>query len=258
MHKFLRSLISAIAAIILTTSCVFQTPVDGDAMMELPALEEQDIVISHIGYTISYDARNLIPEWVAYELTAEETSGSEDRGDRYFSMDPDLRKRQAMREDYSGSGWTKGHMAPAADFRWSGEAMDETFYLTNICPQDKDLNAGDWAYLEKSVRKWARKYGCVWVVSGPVIGENIHGKIGERNVTVPDAFFKAVLAYTGSRYSAIGFVMGNDDRRYYLRDCAVTIDYLEDLTGFDFFPELDDQYEEVVESAMRFDDWNIK
>lgn len=226
--------------------------------MELPAISTEDRIISHSGYVTCYDAAHCIPAWVAYELTAEETQGDEERGDRMFSMDPLYKSRQAMREDYSGSGWTKGHMAPAADFRWDEDAMDETFYLTNVCPQDKDLNAGDWEYLERQVRRWAKQYGKVWVVSGPIIGQAKNGTIGEHKVTVPDSFFKAVLVYTGSSYEAIGFVMGNDKARYYLKDCAVSINRLEKITGNDFFHSLDDSVEERVEDSYDLKVWSIK
>ena len=173
-------------------------------------------------------------------------------------MDPSLkRKPQAMREDYSNSGWTKGHMIPASDVRWSITGMDETFYFTNICPQNESLNAGDWEYLERKVRKWARDYGSVYVVTGPIIGEGKYGKIGARGVTVPDAFFKAVATLRNGRYYSIAFVMGNDDKRYYLRDCAVSVNELENITGLDLFPALDDSIEESVESQLSLSDWDI-
>ena len=234
------------------------TSIQESGFMELPAVESDDVILSHKAYTISYNADARIPEWVAYELTADEVNGNADRDDSVFQMDPQYRKTQAMREDYTGSGWTRGHMACAADFRWDDEAMDETFYLTNICPQDEELNAGDWNYLEKQVRWWARDFGRVWVVSGPIIGSGKYGTIGERDVVVPDAFFKAVLTESKGKYRSIAFIMGNDDKRYYLADCSMTVNDLESLTGIDFFPALPDDVEEEVESQLKFKDWGIK
>lgn len=228
------------------------------SMMELPAINDDDIIIKHKGFTLSYNADARIPEWVAYELTADETRGDADREDAMFQKDPSYRSEQAMREDYSGSGWTKGHMACAGDFHWDEDALDETFYLTNICPQDEELNKGDWNYLEKQVRYWARDNGKVWVVSGPVIGEGRYGFIGDRDVAVPDAFFKAVLLERRGKYHSIAFLMGNDDRRYYLYDCSMTVNDLEELTGLDFFPNLSDSVEETVESRLDHSIWNIK
>ncbi len=173
-------------------------------------------------------------------------------------MDPKYKKTQAMREDYSNSGWSRGHMAPAADFRWDSDAMDETFYLTNICPQNSTLNGKDWNYLEGRVRSWAGKYGRVWVVTGPIVGTNKYGTIGEHNVVVPDSFYKVVLASKDGAYNAIGFVVDNYALRYYLDKCAKTVNEVEKLTGLDFFPNLDDKIEEQVESQKKFSDWGIK
>lgn len=226
--------------------------------MELPAETDDDEIIRHAGYVVSYNNEMFIPNWVAYELTAEELEGDEERGDRMFSKDPKYRKTQAMREDYSGSGWTKGHMAPAADFRWSSTAMDETFYLTNVCPQDEKLNANDWEYLERQIRNWARKYGRAWVVTGPIVTENKYGRIGDHGVVVPDSFFKAVLVPSGANYRSIAFVMDNDAKRYWLRDCAMSVNELEEITGIDFFPALDDKVENKVEAQFRLSDWGIK
>ena len=229
-----------------------------EGLMELPATSDDDIILTHTGFIISYNAEARLPEWVAYELTADETRGDVDRDESVFRMDPTYKGTQAMREDYFDSGWTRGHMACAADFQWDEEAMNDTFYLTNICPQDEELNKGDWNYLEKQVRRWARDYGKVWVVSGPIIGDNLYGVIGDRGVTVPDSFFKAVLAENRGKYHAIAFVMDNDDKRYWLDDCAMTVDELEDITGLDFFPLLPDDVEKSVESKITLSFWDIK
>ena len=231
------------------------------SLMEVPDLSESySPIVPHKAYVSSYNEETLIPDWVAYELTADETGGTESRGGIEFRMDPTLRGvAQAMREDYSGSGWTKGHLMPAADAAFSTTTMGETFYFTNICPQDETLNAGDWAYLEKRVRQWANRYGHIWVVTGPIVGENRYGTIGDREVVVPDSFFKALLIQKkNGSYSAIAFVMDNDDERYYLKDCYLTVDELETLTGFNFFPLLDDKIEEKVESTVRLSDWGIR
>lgn len=236
-------------------------PLNVASLMEVPDLTESySPIVPHKAYVSSYNEETLIPDWVAYELTADETGGTESRGGIEFRMDPTLRGvTQAMREDYSGSGWTKGHLMPAADAAYSTTTMGETFYFTNICPQDETLNAGDWAYLEKRVRQWANRYGHIWVVTGPIVGENRYGTIGEREVVVPDSFFKALLIQKkNGSYSAIAFVMDNDDERYYLKDCYLTVDELETLTGFNFFPQLDDTIEEQVESKVRLSDWGIR
>ena len=272
MKRKIASLLGAAVAALLVSGCLFQngggsalttftmprTDEQGLDLLELPEFTGEDLLLRHDGFVVSYDADAKIPRWVAYELTAEETNGDAERDELVFKMDPSYKRAQAMREDYSESGWTKGHMACAADFKWDSDAMAETFYLTNICPQSEELNKGDWNYLERQVRAWARKYGMVWVVCGPIVGKNRYGTIGEREVVVPDAFFKAVLAPGRGGYQSIAFVMGNDAQRYYLDKCSMSVNELEKRTGFDFFPALPDDVEDAVESQYRPADWGIR
>jgi len=252
----MRKLWFLLAAALLAASCDFVVPASEG--MEIPAAGPADNIVVYQGYTSAYNTETLIPNWVAYELTDEETRGDAGREDKMFSMDKSFKGPQARREDYSGSGWTKGHMAPAKDLAWSDEALTETFFFMNVCPQNETLNAKDWNYLEKQVRKWAREYGKVWVVSGPIVGENKYGTIGEDHVVVPDAFFKAVMVVSGSLYSSIAFIMGNDSQRYYLADCALSVNELEAITGLDFFPSLSDDIEDLVEASYDFKVWGIK
>ena len=242
-----------------STKTIGASSADISSNLEIPAATGGRIV-RHGAYVTSYNTETLIPDWVAYELTAEEASGRRDRGGTEFRMDPDLKGvTQAMREDYSGSGWTKGHMMPAADAATTSTTFAETFYFTNICPQNETLNAGDWQYLEKRVRSWAKRYGSVFVVTGPIVGTNKYGTIGERDVVIPDSFYKALLVKReDGSYSAIAFVMDNDDERYMLKDCSMSINDLETLTGIDFFPGLDDRIEEKVEASVKRSDWGIK
>lgn len=244
-----------LTAILLAACDMLVEPPQG---LEIPSSAPQDNIVEYQGYVTSYNTRTLIPNWVAYELTEEETRGEATRDEKEFSMDFNFKGKQARREDYFRSGWTRGHMAPAGDFFWSDEAMSETFYFLNICPQKEELNNKDWQYLEKQVRRWARQYGRVWVVSGPIIGDNKYGTIGPDHVVVPDAFFKVALVHDGSRYQAVAFVMQNDANRYYLEKCALSVDDLELLTGLDFYPALPDNLEEYVEAAYDPSVWGLR
>ena len=270
MTKQNKSILSALALVVLFAAWLIlqRTGVLGEpatplvampeGQLELPAERQGDRIMTYQGYVSSYNPETLIPDWVAYELTDEETRGEATRENKDFSMDMNYRGKQAMREDYWGSGWTRGHMAPAADFMWDDSAMSETFYFMNICPQREELNNKDWQYLEKQVRAWARQYGKVWVVSGPIVGDNIYGTIGKDHVVVPDAFYKVVMVHDGKRYQAIAFVMGNDAERYWLQDCALTVDELEQRTGIDFYPALPDDIEADTESRYDFSVWGIR
>lgn len=223
-------------------------------LMEMPAIHGNDIILVYNGFVINYNSEYLIPNWVAYELTEEEVAGQVPRA-RSFNMDLDYRGRQAMREDYNNSGWDKGHMAPSADMKWSQIAMKESFYLTNVCPQDRTLNGNDWHNLEQQVRRWAMKYHSIYVVCGPFFTDYSYGSIGEREVMIPDGFFKAVLRKEGKYYHSIAFVFQNTSQKQPLKDAVVSVNQVEEMIGFDLFTNLRNRYEDTVESQADWNDW---
>lgn len=210
-------------------------------------------LIEYEGYTVSYNPEAKIPVWVKYELERSEVDGPYTRKGLNFRRDKTVDLPQASDDDYRNSGWSRGHMAPAGDFKWSEDAMGDTFYFTNCCPQNQSLNAGQWSTLEDKVRSWAKKYGKVVVYTGPIVGSNEYGTIGENQVVVPDAFFKAVL----SGNQSIAFVMFNCAKNENMQKCSMSVDQLELLTGLDFFPELDDRVEEQIESTYSLKYWNL-
>lgn len=224
--------------------------------LELPAAVSGNPVVEHMGYTVSYDCDALNPEWVAYELTAYETEGDLDRASR-FTCDPDLTGAQAEDSDFRRSGWDRGHMAPAADMKWSSQAMKESFYLTNICPQNHNLNAGDWKSLEESCRSWARRFGRVWIACGPIFDCGEYGAIGENRVKVPDGFYKVVLARDGDGCRAVGFLFRNRAGHKPLRSYAVTVDSVEVVTGQDFFCNLPEALQRAAESCADTAFWGL-
>ena len=210
-------------------------------------------IISYIGYEVVYDPQNKIPRWVKYELISSETDGPYSRNGLDFCQDTAANVPQADDSDYKKSGWSKGHMAPAADFKWSRQAIIETFYYTNCCPQNQSLNAGQWSTLEKKVREWANQYGSVTVVTGPLVWNNEFGTIGNNKIVVPDAFFKTILV--GKQ--TIAFVMHNHNNNENLQKCALSVDDLEIISGIDFFSELDDDIENQIESTYTLNFWHL-
>jgi endonuclease G len=230
-------------------------PVEG---IEIPAriAERREQVIVHVGYTVSYNADWKIPNWVAYELTRAEVEGVVPRGSR-FVPDPEVPVWESATDgDYRGSGWDRGHMAPAADMKWSVEAMRESFYFSNVCPQNKGLNAGVWKDLEEWVRGLAARRGSVFVVCGPLVSER-SARIGRGRVLVPDAFFKVLLRRDGGGWSAIAFVFENGRRRGRgsLLTYATSVEEVQTLSGIDFFPALPDSIERVVERSVDVARW---
>jgi endonuclease G len=219
--------------------------------------DRKEQTITHVGYTVSYNADWKIPNWVAYELTKSEAEGDIPRSN-HFVPDPAVPyESSATTNDYKNSGWDRGHMAPAADMKWSKQAMKESFYLSNICPQNRNLNSGIWKDLEEQVRALALQKGNIYVVCGPIVSDKPK-TIGTNKVAVPDAFFKVLLQNEEREWSAIAFLFPNESGRKLLSTYAMSVDELENMTGIDFFPALPDNIEEKVESQVDFSKWNIR
>jgi endonuclease G len=228
------------------------------ANIEIPAkiVGRQEQIIKHIGYTVSYNAKWKIPNWVAYELTRQEVEGTIPRKDN-FMPDPEVPySESATIADYANSGWDRGHMAPAADMKWSKQAMNESFYFSNICPQNKNLNAGIWESLEEQVRKLAKQKESIYVVCGAIVPQNPE-TIGVNAVAVPAAFFKVLLQNNNGNWAAIAFLFDNKSGNSPLSTYARSVDEIESTTGIDFFPALPDNIEDEIESKVDFTVWNI-
>ena len=220
------------------------------SLMEIPSSKgKQGQIIQRTGYTLSYDAKNKTPQWVAWELTKEETRGNQERTNE-FQPDPDVMGAKVVTYDYSGSGYDRGHMAPAGDMKWSKKAMQESFYMSNICPQDHNLNTEDWNDLEMKSREWARRYGKVYIVCGPIYKGTRNEYIGDHRVKVPDAFFKVILINDIRKQAALGFYFENEAGERPLSEYLVSVDELEDLTGLDFFSALPDEEEKRLEKEI--------
>ena len=223
--------------------------------LECPAASPDEHIVEYDGFTVSYNHTTLVPDWVAYQLTAKELEPVYTNKSSNFSRDPNLKGRQASREDYSRSGWDKGHMAPKADLRWSEAAYWQSHYFTNVCPQNPTLNGRDWNKLEESIRRWAKKYGDVYIVCGPLFHSAGYRTIGAAKVAIPDAFFKAVLVANNTASEAIAFVFNNDDSHQPPIKQAMTVDSLETILSRDLFPKLDDETEVRVEASMNLPFW---
>lgn len=248
-------------AVLLYFSCNYLTKKErtDNARLEIPQItvEANEQIINHVGYSVSFNDETKIPNWVAYELTASESDGEILRDGMRFCPDPEIGGFQADNDDYRNSGWDKGHLAPAADMKWSEQAMRESFYFSNICPQNHNLNAGVWKTLEDKSRDYAVKYGSVYIVCGPLITSNEHGHIGDNRVVVPDGFYKVLLVRHDGVYDGIGFYFKNAAGRKKLKAYAFPIDKIEEMTGMDFFHALPDDIENEVESRYNAEVWGL-
>ena len=210
-------------------------------------------VIKHVGYTTSYNTNWLIPNWVAYELTNEEVKGAIPRPQIEFEPDPKVKGKVATHYDYSNSGYSRSHMAPAADMKWSQQAMLQSFYTSNICPQISGLNGGVWQRLEDRCRALTTD-GSIFICCGPIVSTNPK-RIGDNRVAVPTNFFKVLCMLRKGKWQAIGFVFPNENCKGSMFDYALTVDEVEKLTGHDFFNGLPDEIENAIESSWKMKDW---
>jgi endonuclease G len=185
------------------------------------------------GFAVGHNPEARTPAWVIERLGISSINGGIERTDN-FRADPDLLVgRRAELDDYVGSGFDRGHMAPAGDLTWSLQAMTESFYLSNIAPQNPSLNRGTWAKLEEEVRKWVLERADLIVITGPVFGVD-STVIGASPVRVPVAFYKVI--FDPFRREAIGFVYPNSPPvSSAISDYQVPIEQIELTTGMVFF-----------------------
>lgn len=219
----------------------------------LPA-DLPDLRKDYTGFRVSFNRENHTPNWVAWELLGSETSGETGRYNKFW-QDTDIEGCPVTR-DYSNSGLDRGHMCPAADQKWSHEAMVDCFSLANIVPQAKSLNTGAWKTLESKERLWAQRDSAILIVAGPIYGASDTQRIGETGVRVPSAFFKVLAAPYLAEPRGIAFVYPNMTAPGNMENYVMTIREVEKLTGYDFFHNLPDDMEDAIETASSFRDWN--
>jgi endonuclease G len=250
LAKFINEEFSADAA-----SKVDAEYVDANALLRVTTNQSLDetMLTDYKAMTISFNPKYHIPNWVGWELLGSETEGTLGRGN--FAADPNVESCPTL-DDYRGSGYDRGHMAPSADMKWDETAMEQCFYLTNMCPQLHSLNNGTWKNLEEKCRTWAKADSAIIIISGPVLTQKPKEYIGKNRVAVPQSFFKVILAPYANPPRGIGFIMPNGDVKGGLQACAVSIDSVESVTGHDFFSALPDSIEQQVEQECRFHYWS--
>ena len=217
-----------------------------------PLTDRPEIIIQKSAYIVSYNKDTKCPNWVAWHLTAEHTDGPFPRLSNFY--EDEAVSPRATLSDYYGSGWSRGHMCPAGDNKWDKQAMYESFSLINICPQNTSLNSGLWNSIEIDCRNWSNKFGDIYIVCGPIFFNKEHETIGENKVVVPEAFFKVVLCLNGTP-KGFGFIVRNTDGTKKRDLYYNSIDEVERITGYDFFPALPDDIEQAVEAVANIDDW---
>ena len=226
-------------------------PISG---LEIPKTAPKDKIISHYGYTLLLNATHKQATWVAYELSKEETTKQVDRTNKFIA-DPKANSEIADNQDYAGSGYDRGHLAPAGDMSWSATSMEESFYYSNMSPQQPSFNRGIWKKLEERVRTWAIENSALYIVTGPILTAGL-STIGEHQISVPKYYYKVILDYTEPELKGIGFIIPNKGSQDSLQAYTVSIDSVERATGIDFFPGLPDNQEKTIERSVCKSCWS--
>lgn len=218
-------------------------------------------LVARDGYVLMHDGVSKIPLWVCEHATRDECTGTTDRKDN-FKPDPLLPAGQrAELADYAKSGYDRGHMAPAGNQTRDPRLKDETFFLSNMVPQNGGFNRGAWAELEERVRRKAIEAGEVYIITGPVLdkppadagspfGSASRARtIGRGAVRVPTYTYKIALHRgTDGRWRCVAWMMANADvhtRPFDFDAYRVTVDLLESYTGLNFFPAIDERSAEA-------------
>ncbi len=221
--------------------------------LALPCYSDDDQIIRHTAYTISYSGQHRQPYWVAYELTETMTRGIVKRSDK-FVPDPQVDEYSSTNEDYRKSGYDRGHLVPAGDMGYSETTMRESFFLSNMSPQAPAFNRGIWKKLETLVRSWVSEDSVLFISAGGILDDPA-GAIGINRVTVPKRYFKVVLTIKDQEPRGIGFIMPNSGSSVPLQTFAISIDSVEKVTGFDFFCRLPDRMETEAEAKLDTNYW---
>jgi endonuclease G, mitochondrial len=223
--------------------------------LEIPYIKNSDenIILYRFAYTLSYNTKHKQSNWVAYELTCSELVRNFKRNNA-FRPDDELTGKVATNIDYKGSGWDRGHLAPAGDMSWSWDSMHESFLYSNISPQYPSFNRGIWVRLEDLIRRWTESNQKLLIVTGPILEPNLD-KLGINNISIPKYFYKVILDHVPPNFNAIGFVIPNEGSNKELYEFAVTIDSVEKLTNIDFFYKIPDAIEDSIESKIDLSIW---
>ena len=247
------------------------------SMLEIPALKggSMNQFITHTTkrngkdyptYSLEYSYKYKHSYWIAYRF--DNTTGGNVGRNEAYKPDPELPSQYAAKHnDYTNSGYTRGHLCASSDRQYSKEANQQTFYMSNISPQSGNgfnQSGSAWNTGEDKVQAWgyniSRSTDTLYVVKGGTIGEGMIKGYIKNEIAIPKYFFMAVLFRSGDNYKAIGFYMPHENLKDYPdkkdpKKYLMSIDALEQETGIDFFHNLPDNIENTVEATYNVNDW---
>lgn len=259
--------------------------------LEVPALKTGNTFVFHnvqynnhtvMNYCLEFDPVKMHSRWVAFRFDGDTRIINKNVGrTEAWADDPSLPSSMWVGTNYFGGSYNRGHLVASYDRQYSYDANAQTFYMSNISPQLKNFNDCYWARLESLVQKMGRNKSpftnfqdTLYVVKGGYIDGSLRGWINRPNgkqMAVPGYYFMALLKVKGQAddagsYAAAGFWIKHEDYPYgdvddvpltafTDRKQVVTIDKLEELTGIDFFHNLPDNIESVVEADLKTGIW---
>ena len=209
-------------------------------------------LVSHVYYTLSYNEKHEQAEWVHYYLDKNRISGNIERTNN-FRVDTKVSTSTASLADYKGSGYDRGHLAPAGDMKRDKTSMSQSFLLSNISPQNISFNRGGWKKIESLVRAWAEN-NALYITTAGILENNLK-TIGFNKVSVPNRFYKII--YNPNDQKMIAFLIPNKKVLHPLTSYVISVDEIENLTGIDFYSQLEDDLEEKLESQKSIKEWNF-
>ena len=218
----------------------------------IPKIDSSEKLIRHYAYCLVYDETHEQAKWISYTLSKKRLNGPFKRANN-FKKDPLVLSGSATHSDYKGSGYDRGHLAPAADMTWSDRAMNESFYYSNMSPQSPSFNRGIWKKLESRVRKWVLDFDSIYVTTGPILEPNLPS-IGN-GLSVPASYYKSLIGFKDGTSTAIAFLLPNEGSKSNLKDFVISIDSLENYSDLDFNSELEKSLQDNLEDSICMSCW---
>ena len=237
-----------------------------------PAFSKNLDIIEHSGMVLGFDCDYKMASWVFHVLTPDVSFGSVSRSND-FRPDDQASCGSAQESDYfvrketpdgtfeyDGFGFDRGHLAPSADFRWSANALSESYYYSNMTPQRPEFNRESWASLEGLLRKIVdQEKKQFYVITGPVLHEGLPEIERSANkLKIPELHYKIIVDASAENPRGMAFLMPNKKCEQRLSAYVITIDSLERLTGIDFFPTMNEALETKIEQTADFNAWKTQ
>ncbi len=224
--------------------------------LKMPSEMTREVIIHHKGFSFSYNTSYALPSWVSYKVTKAQVN-KEAKVKAKYKEDPKVSVRAANKKDYKNGGYLMAQLVSYLDVMGIDGAEEETFYMSNIVPMKLAFYIHIWLKCEDLIRMWTANTDGLYVITGPVIEADApFPTMGQNKVSVPSRYYKIV--YDEKNKKAVGFVFKNGTSSGTLKSYSKPVDEIEKLTGIDFFPELDGETSQKLETKIDYDFWNFK